>query len=522
MSVSGIAEAAGVTRAAVTNWLRRHEDFPRPVERDAEELLFPALSVKSWLDERRIPKHALREGEQPGTTFGERFRGVSAPPAENVGRVVGVLWQALSRLRDYGLDGRVLTLGLLYFRTQPEDWAWLSDRGDLVPADLHRVASKHTEVVPGIDRLFTVSGTARAIGPVLAHLIGAISQLTEDDAVRAFTELLGPFSERTAEFATPPSLIELMLQLVNPNPAESIHDPACGTGNFLVSAAEYVLQQGGRPGPISGRTTIDSTWTLAKMNLRLHGIDADLGIGPAWALSDAPAQQFDAVLTNPPFGRWHWPEDLAPERAGWRYGPPSKGWPTFGWLQHVLASLTERGRAAVVIPDGGAFRGGNDGRVREAMIKEGVVRAVVQLPRALFATTGLGVCLWLLTPEHPGRRDVLVVDASSWGRRRDRVRQELDPAGTARIVDMYRRYLDGEAVDRPGFSKAACLDEIRKHEYRLQPAAYLAADARRADPVQQNEKIGNLQAKLGELDARVAQVDSLMHEQLRRAGLWTR
>lgn len=518
MTIGEIADALGLTRAAVTNWRRRHEDFPAPHGSRGDEPVFAPDRLAQWLDTRRVPVNALRDGEKPGQTFGDRFRGRvragNAPSGAGEPRLG--LGRLIEDARAYGFDARYALLVLCYLRTRADDWGRLANRQPAAVEDFEAAVKRHEEAVPGLRQLVGSVLTEAALSPWLARAIRSLDRITAETAAEQVTALLDS-PDLGQEFHTPLSLVRTMLGLMEPRAGESVRDPVCGTGNFLIEAARLPGL-----GAISGAMGLQPIWAMAKLHLLAHGIDADLGTGPRFGLEPRPAERADVVMSNPPFGRrFHAGAHQDLDDHAWRYGSPDGASPVFAWLQTILASLTEGGRAAVVVPAGAAFRQGADRRIREAMVRDGVVHGVIALPAGLFHTTGIKVSVWLLGPGGGTARDVLMFDASDSSVPTGRVRRELDPAIVPRIFAAWQAGRNGSA-DKAGLSRMVPFAEIEASGFQLEPAAYLVAREATPAKAQRAERIGVVVDRLTGLAETARQADTTVLKELRKAGLWTR
>ena len=204
--------------------------------------------------------------------------------------------------------------------------------------------------------------------------------------------------KKAGEFYTPAAVSRLLAGLAAPQPGNTICDPACGSGSLLIRAAEQV---GSDNFALYGQEVNGATWALARMNMFLHAKDAariewcDTLNSPALIEGDH-LMRFDIVVANPPFSLDKWgAEDAPKDQYGrfWRGVPPkSKG--DYGFITHMIEiAKRHSGRVAVIVPHGVLFRGGAEGRIRQALIEENLLDAVVGLPANLFTTTGIPVAV---------------------------------------------------------------------------------------------------------------------------------
>ncbi|MER7010434.1 N-6 DNA methylase [Saccharopolyspora sp. NPDC000359] len=513
LSASGIARAAGVGRAAVSNWRERNPDFPEP-----QAGRFAAEEVAAWLDKRRIPRSALGAGESEGTTYGDRFRRALRLPGTAPSRPTSQSRGAAAKVREFS------TLSLRDLRgysarAAHQEWVLrllrirASGQWGPVRATLRR--SVGTGRVATQLRALGLSFTEH-LDPTRTMLIVESLDLVDDtDLVALLDGLLEDFAEfqRTTEFHTPRSVVRTAVELLQPAAGEEIYDPCCGTGGFLAAAAD----RAGTPGAIVGRTLEEFPWRAAQARLALRGAEFHVDHRNVLQHDVDRGRQFDVIMTNPPFSMGDWPEP--PDDPRWRYGTPPRRSADFAWLQHVLDKVATGGRAAVVMPAGAAFRGGREAEIRRRMIEARAVEAVIELPAGLFRTTGIPVHLWLLRA--PSRADgrVLFISAKERGHAISRFQQDLSAEDIADIVAAHQRHLGGGDVREPGFARSVDISEISREDFQLQPGTYLASPQARFHPAELTAAVAGQRQRLATLAHRATEVEALVHRQLDRIDL---
>lgn len=352
------------------------------------------------------------------------------------------------------------------------------------------------------DTLYRVFGTAdwgnreKFTDELLKDLIEGFSEtglgnrsVSSDVLGDAYEFLIGKFADVTrrnkaGEFYTPRSVVRMMVEILDPVGGESIYDPACGTGGMLLGAIEHVTRKGGDArtfyGKIYGQEKNLTTSAIARMNLVLHGIE-DFQIAredtlrqPAFTDSSTGGlATFDCVIANPPFSLKEWGRELW-EADPWsraRFGIPPESYGDYAFVQHMIASMAPTGnsRMAVVLPQGALFRKSAEGSIRQALLENDMVEAVIGLAPNLFYGTQLAGCVVVLRRKKPVERKnkVLIIDASSLFRK-GRAQNFLDFEHSDQIVAWYRAFQDVE--DR---AKVATLDEIKKEGWTLNISRYV-------------------------------------------------
>jgi type I restriction enzyme M protein len=341
---------------------------------------------------------------------------------------------------------------------------------------------------------------------------------------RVYEYFLGKFATAEGklggEFYTPRSVVRLMVEMLEPFDGR-VFDPACGSGGMFVQAEEFVKAHGGRRNDISvfGQEQNPTTWRLAKMNLALRGIEANLG--PEWGDSFHhdmhPDLRADFILTNPPFNVSEWGGERLRDDPRWKYGTPPAGNANFAWIQHMLAHLSPTGTMVTVLANGSlSSQQSGEGEIRRNLVEADLVECIVALPGQLFYTTQIPVCLWFLTrdksgkarrigasqvPRRPRFNEVLFIDARTAGYMVSRTNRDLSAEDIARIADTYHAWRgeDGDLKpyeDVPGFCASVDFDALRDHQYVLTPGRYIGSEAVRDDGEPLDEKIARLTAEI--------------------------
>lgn len=371
----------------------------------------------------------------------------------------------------------------------------------------------------------------------LIDLIGSIGFTATDDhgsddvLGRVYEYFLGQFAGKetgkdAGAFYTPRSVVKTLVEMLEPYHGR-VYDPACGSGGMFVQSAEFVKAHGGKRTDISvyGQEFTDTTWKLAKMNLALRGIEADLGDRSADTFGNDlhPDLRADFVIANPPFNVSNWWDAKLQDDPRWKFGTPPEGNANFGWVQHFIHHLSPKGTAGFVLANGSlSTKSGGEGEVRRKLVEAGLVDCIVAMPDKLFFNTGIPVSLWFVSKNRHGnghrtrQGEVLFIDARKLGRMESRRLRVLDDDDIARIADAYHswRNHDGGFEDVPGFVKAATLDDIKQHDFVLTPGRYVGATAAAVDSEPIAEKIARLTAAVYEELDRGRELESEIRSRL--------
>lgn len=392
---------------------------------------------------------------------------------------------------------------------------------------------------------------------MLGDLIDLISRISlneqgeksRDVLGRVYEYFLGQFAgsegKRGGEFYTPRSVVRVLVEMLEPYNGR-VYDPCCGSGGMFVQSEKFVLEHGGRLGDIAiyGQESNYTTWRLAKMNLAVRGIDADI----AWnnegsfhkdefaTRRDSKGEPIRAnfILANPPFNISDWGGERLKEDARWKFGVPPAGNANYAWLQHIHYHLAPYGTAGVVLANGSmSSNQGGEGEIRKAMVEADAVDCMVALPGQLFYSTQIPACLWFLARDKSNgkrgketlrdrRGEVLFIDARNLGQMVDRTRRELTDADIQRIANIYHAWrgekVAGEYLDVAGFCKSATLEDIRRHGHVLTPGRYVGAEAAEDDGEPFEEKMNRLCALWRKQQQQAASLDVAIEANLRELG----
>jgi type I restriction enzyme M protein len=313
-----------------------------------------------------------------------------------------------------------------------------------------------------------------------------------------------------------------------------VYDPCCGSGGMFVQSEKFVEAHGGHLGDISiyGQESNHTTWRLAKMNLAIRGIDANLGAENADSFHKDLQKDLkaDYVLANPPFNDSDWGGDRLKDDVRWKYGAPPKGNANFAWVQHFIHHLAPNGMAGFVLANGSmSSNQSGEGDIRKSIIEADLVDCMVALPGQLFYSTQIPVCLWFVKRSKKNGRfrdrsgETLFIDARKLGTMIDRVHRELTDEDIGMIADTYHAWrgdedCDKEYEDVPGFCKAATLDDMREHNHTLTPGRYVGAAEAEEDDEPFEEKMERLTTALREQMEESARLDKTILANLKELG----
>jgi len=376
----------------------------------------------------------------------------------------------------------------------------------------------------------------------LGQLIDLVSNIGLGDEANRSKDILGRVYEyflsqfasaegkKGGQFYTPRCVVRLLVEMLAPYKGR-VYDPCCGSGGMFVSSERFIEAHGGRVGDISiyGQESNYTTWRLAKMNLAIRGIDAQIAHGDSFHRDGHPDLRADYVLANPPFNDSDWRGELLKDDKRWKYGVPPAGNANFAWVQHFVFHLAPNGTAGFVLANGSmSSNQSGEGEIRKNLVEADLIDCMVALPGQLFYSTQIPVCLWFLARDRKNTRfrdrrgQVLFIDARKLGTMVDRIHRELTNVDIARIAGTYHAWRrengTGKYEDVPGFCKNSALEEIRKHGHVLTPGRYVGAEAQEDDGEPFKEKMNLLTAALCEQHAEAAKLDAAIAANLKELG----
>lgn len=315
--------------------------------------------------------------------------------------------------------------------------------------------------------------------------------------------------QKAGEFYTPPEVSDLIAELLDPQKGDSICDPACGSGSLLMKCGRKVVSNhDSKEYALYGQEAIGSTWSLAKMNMFLHGEDnhkiewGDTIRNPKLLDKNGDLMLFDIVTANPPFSLDKWGHDTAENDKfdRFRRGVPPKTKGDYAFISHMIETLKPvTGRMGVVIPHGVLFRGSSEGKIREKLINENLLDAVIGLPEKLFYGTGIPAAI-LIFKKQKSDDSVLFIDAShefKSGKNQNNLTEE----NIAKIVETYRTR---ESVDK--YAYLATLQEVKDNDYNLNIPRYVDTfeEEEEIDLVAIRAEREHLKTQLAELEVQMA------------------
>jgi type I restriction enzyme M protein len=386
----------------------------------------------------------------------------------------------------------------------------------------------------------------------LVNLVGSATLGTKeaqskDLLGKVFEYFLGEFAlaegKKGGQFYTPGSVVKLLVEMLEPYEGR-VFDPCCGSGGMFVQSEKFIekhqdhYKKKGSVGlalnpvdriSIYGQESNQTTWRLAKMNLAIRGIDSS---NVKWNnegsfLNDAHKDlKADFIMANPPFNDSDWSGELLRDDARWKVlgeklVPPA-GNANYAWIQHFLYHLAPTGQAGFVLSKGSLTTNTTgEGDIRKALIENGLVDCIVNLPTKLFLNTQIPACLWFLSRNKTNggfrkrENEILFIDARNMGHLVNRKNRDLSEEDINLIASTYHKYrsIDGHYEDVAGFCKMATIEEVKKLNYVLTPGRYVGL-ADEEDDFNFEERFTTLKAELEKQIAEEAELNKQIAENL--------
>lgn len=283
--------------------------------------------------------------------------------------------------------------------------------------------------------------------------------------------------KKGGEFYTPNRVVRLLVNIIEPQEGMTVYDPTVGSGGMLIQSKQYVEEQGqnGRNLALYGQDNNGTVWSICKMNMILHNItDAHVEnedtLETPMFVDGNYIKQFDRVIANPPFSQNYSRATMKfPQRFHHGFTPESGKKADLMFVQHMIASVKPGGKMATIMPHGVLFRGGAEKAIRESILKEGIVEAIIGLPPNLFYGTSIPACVLVINKNRPEEQkgSVLFINADAeYGE--GRAQNYLRPEDLEKIIQVYRQHREF-----PSYSRLVTLDDLVANDYNLNIRRYV-------------------------------------------------
>jgi len=343
----------------------------------------------------------------------------------------------------------------------------------------------------------------------LSSLLDTINEIdtTKDEETdligRVYEYFLGKFALKESsgkgkgEFYTPKTIVNLIAELIEPYKG-IIYDPCCGTGGMFVQSIKFIESHQGSKKEVSiyGQENTPTTYKLAKMNLAIRGISANLGEKHADTFANDQHKDLkaDYIIANPPFNLkdWRGENELLDDPRWMGYDVPPKSNANYGWILNMVSKLSENGVAGFILANGALSGGGEEYKIRRKLIENDLVEAIIIIPRNTFYTTDISVTLWILNKNKKQRNDntkekpksyrdrtgeILFMDLRRWGSEYEKKYVQLTQDEIEKVAENYHNWQQTDYAttykDIPEFCKSAKLKDIEANDFSLVPSKYI-------------------------------------------------
>ena len=395
----------------------------------------------------------------------------------------------------------------VFFLEETSRWSYIRSKAKqpdlalIIDTALHTIEKNNKSLKGALpDNYFSRLGLD---GSKLASLIDEISNIDtikdkEQDIVgRVYEYFLSKFAlsegKGKGEFYTPKSIVNLITEMIEPYKG-IIYDPACGSGGMFVQSVKFIENHHGNKKEVSiyGQEYTNTTYKLAKMNLAIRGITADLGEKAANTFSDDQHKDLkaDFIMANPPFNQKDWRgESELQDDPRWKgYDVPPRSNANYGWILNIVSKLSDEGVAGFILANGALSGGGEEYKIRRKLIENDLVEAILILPRNLFYTTDISVTLWILnknkkkhikqvgevTRHYRDRsNEILFLDLRQMGEPFEKRFVQFSKSDIQKVTTTYQSWQTSIIKNIPEYCYSAKLEEIKGKDFSLVPNKYI-------------------------------------------------
>lgn len=370
---------------------------------------------------------------------------------------------------------------------------------------------------------------------VLGEVVDLFTNEVKMDGTEASKDLLGRTYEyciaqfasyegtKGGEFYTPSSIVKTIVSILKPFDNCRVYDPCCGSGGMFVQSEKFIEEHSGKRGSISvyGQESNADTWKMAKMNMAIRGIEANLGDYHADTFFNDlhKTLKADFIMANPPFNLSNWGQDKLKEDVRWKYGTPPAGNANYAWIQHMIHHLAPNGKIGLVLANGAlSSQSSGEGEIRRKIIEADLVEGIVTLPTQLFYSVTIPVTLWFISKNKKQKGKTLFVDARKIGYMVDRRHRDFSKEDIELLAKTFADFQNGNLEEKRGFSAIATLDDIKKQDYILTPGRYVGIEEQEDDGEPFEEKMARLTTELSEMFQKSRELEEEIRQKLGAIG----
>ncbi|GET34464.1 DNA methyltransferase [Prolixibacter bellariivorans] len=420
----------------------------------------------------------------------------------------------------------------VFFLDEVSRWSYIMEnakQNDIalkIDTALHNI-EKNNKVLKGAlpDNYFSRLGLDTSKLSALLDTINDIEtnkDKAHDIVGRVYEYFLSKFAlaegKGKGEFYTPKSIVNLITEMIEPYRG-IIYDPACGSGGMFVQSVKFIESHHGNKKEVSiyGQEYTNTTYKLAKMNLAIRGISANLGEKAANTFADDQHKDLkaDFIMANPPFNQkdWRGVNELTDDPRWRGYEVPPKSNANYGWILNMVSKLSDDGVAGFILANGALSGGGDEYKIRRKLVENRLVEAILILPRNLFYTTDISVTLWILNKNKKKQsrqigeearqyrereKEILFMDLRQMGIPFEKKYTQFSEDDIRTVVDTYHQWQTDGIDNIPEFCYSATLEEVEKKDFSLVPSKYIEF-VNRDENIDFDEKMKNLQSEISDL-----------------------
>lgn len=353
------------------------------------------------------------------------------------------------------------------------------------------------------------------------------TQASEDLLGRTYEYCIARFAEKEGvgggEFYTPASIVKTLVEILKPFENSRIYDCCCGSGGMFVQSEKFIEAHSHRRGAISvyGQEANPDTWKMAKMNMAIRGIDADLGPHNADTFTNDLHKNLkaDYILANPPFNYKSWGQEHLKDDKRWKYGLPPAGNANYAWIQHMICHLKPSGKIGLVLANGAlSTQTSGEGEIRKNIINDDLIEGIIAMPTQLFYSVTIPVTLWFITKNKKKKGKTLFIDARKMGYMVDRKHRDFSDEDIQKLADTFTAFQNGTLEDVKGFCAVATTEDIAKQDYILTPGRYVGIEEQEDDGEPFEEKMARLTSELSEMFKKSHELEDEIKKKLGAIG----
>ncbi len=356
--------------------------------------------------------------------------------------------------------------------------------------------------------------------------IDTLKDKQQDIVGRVYEYFLSKFAlaegKGKGEFYTPKSIVNLIAEMIEPYKGV-IYDPACGSGGMFVQSIKFIQSHQGNTKEVAiyGQEYTNTTYKLAKMNLAIRGIAANLGdvAADTFGKDQHPDLKADFIMANPPFNQkdWRAANELKDDPRWKGYDVPPTSNANYAWILNIASKLSENGVAGFILANGALSGGGEEYKIRKKLIENKLVEAIIIMPRNLFYTTDISVTLWILNNNKKARKvklndveknyrnredEILFMDLRQWGEPFEKKFTQFSEQNIKDVTTTYHNWqqigFEKHYKNTPEYCFSASVDDVSNKDYSLVPSKYIEF-INRDENIDFDSKMTSLKSDMSEL-----------------------